>query len=156
MLSMTEEANVVTLPTEHNMDNIAVKFRLPTAGEFLTLRRSAGWQIPDTEAVAAALKNTLFAVCVEKDGRIIGSGRVVGDGALCFYVQDVIVLPECQRKGVGTKIMDALMDYIHKTAKPTAYIGLFSALGLQPFYRRYGFIERPQGNLGPGMVFLKK
>ena len=129
--------------------------RAPTAEEFIALRRAAGWPVPDAGAAEAAVRHSLFTVCVEKDGQCIGSGRVVGDGALVYLVQDVIVLPEHQRKGCGTLIMDAIMAYISRTAKPTAYIALFAARGLEPWYTRYGFIERPRENLGPGMAFFK-
>ena len=68
----------------------------------------------------------------------------------------MIVLPAHQKQGWGTKIMGALMDYVNRTAKPTAFVGLFSARGMEPFYSRYGFIERPHKRLGPGMAFSKK
>ena len=137
------------------MDDAVLTFRFPTVEEFVALRRAAGWHVPAPDAVAAALKNSLFAVCIEKGGRFVGSGRVVGDGALTYTIQDVIVLSEYQRKGYGTMIMDALMDYIEKNAKPTAYIALFAARGMEHFYSRYGFVERPHGQLGPGMAFFK-
>jgi len=66
-----------------------------------------------------------------------------------------MVLPEHQRKGCGTLIMDAIMAYINSNAKHMAYIALFSARGMEPCYSQYGFIERPHKNLGPGMVFFK-
>ena len=138
------------------MSDVIINPRPPTVDEFVAFRRSAGWHVPEPDAVAQALKATSFSVCAEKDGAAVGMARVVGDGALCFYVQDVIVLPEYQRKGHGTKLMDAVMDYINRNAWPTAYIALFSARGLEPFYSRYGFIERPHKHLGPGMAFFRK
>jgi len=138
------------------MSEITITTRLPSIEEFLSLRQAAGWLVPEPDAVTKALENTLFAVCVEKEGQCIGMGRVVGDGALVFYVQDVIVLPEHQRRGYGTALMKSIMEYIHKTAKPSAVIGLFSARGLEPWYARYGFVERPLKHLGPGMVFFKQ
>lgn len=83
-------------------------------------------------------------------------GRVVGDGALVFAIQDVIVLPEHRRQGYGARIMDALMAYVKENARLTAHISLFSANGMEEFYSRYGFVERPQGRLGPGMAFFTK
>ncbi|MBU8901452.1 MAG: GNAT family N-acetyltransferase [Victivallales bacterium] len=139
-----------------NMNNNQIIERLPTQEEFISLRHAAGWSIPENVAVTAALEKTLYAVCVEENGKCVGSGRVIGDGALVFYVQDVIVLPECQRNGYGTKMMDAIMNYIQMNASPTAFIALFSAKGMESWYSRYGFIERSIGNLGPGMAFLKK
>ncbi len=137
------------------MDETKLVVRAPTAQEFIALRRAAGWHVPDADAASMALAKSLFSVCVERGGQCIGCGRVVGDGSLVFHVQDVIVLPGFQRKGCGTLIMDAIMEYINRTAKPTAYIALFSAHGLEPWYSRYGFIERPHKNLGPGMAFFK-
>ena len=129
--------------------------RFPTVEEFISLRREAGWHVPQPDAVIESLKNTLFAVCVEEDGKFVGSGRIIGDGALVYVVEGVIILPEYQKKGYGTMIMDALMRYIQKNAKPTSHISLFAARGLEHFYNRYGFIERPHGQLGPGMAFFK-
>ena len=44
---------------------------------------------------------------------------------------------------------------VNRTARPTAYIALFAAHGLEPWYSRYDFIERPHKDLGPGMAFFK-
>lgn len=137
------------------MNDTELVVRAPTPQEFIALRRDAGWHVPDCDAAEAALGHSLFAVCVESDGQCIGAGRVVGDGSLVFLVQDVIVLAEQQRKGCGTLIMDAIMTYITRTAKPAAHIVLFAARGLEPWYSRYGFIERPHDHLGPGMAFSK-
>ncbi|MFC1736597.1 GNAT family N-acetyltransferase [Candidatus Hydrogenedentota bacterium] len=138
------------------MQEATLMNRLPTPEEFLALRKSAKWLIPDPKAVTAAMDNSLFGVCVECDGQMVGMGRVVGDCTLTFYIQDLIVLPEYQRRGYGRMMMDALMQYIHENAAETAVIGLFSARGLETFYGSYGFIERPQKHLGPGMVFFEK
>lgn len=137
------------------MDDAELTFRFPTVEEFLALRRSAGWHVPAPDAVAEALKNSLFGVCIEKGGQCLGTGRIVGDAALTYTIQDVVVLPEYQRKGYGTMIMDALMEYIEKNAQPSAYIAVFAAKGREHFYSRYGFIERPSGQHGPGMAFFK-
>ena len=75
--------------------------RLPTVAEFQQLRESAGWTRVADDAVARALHQTLFAVCLEQDGQLVGSGRIVGDGAIYFYIQDVIVL--LPFRGTGRK-----------------------------------------------------
>jgi hypothetical protein len=38
-------------------------------------------------------------VVLERDGDAVGCGRVVGDGGVYFYVQDVIVVPGLQGLG---------------------------------------------------------
>jgi len=36
--------------------------------------------------------------------------RAVGDGRTIVFVQDIIVMPEYQRKGIGTKLLKAVME----------------------------------------------
>ena len=138
------------------MGDVVLVHRLPRADELCALRRAVGWHVADVSDVEAALPNSLYGVCVELDGRCVGCGRVVGDGALVFYVQDVIVHPEHQRKGYGTIIMDAIMEYIDVTARPTAVIGLCAASGMERWYSRYGFRARPNERQGAGMTWHKR
>ncbi|MEW5804165.1 MAG: GNAT family N-acetyltransferase [bacterium] len=138
------------------MDGINIINRSPAIEEYLFLRDSVGWGIPDEEAVKESIRNALFSICLEKDNKLIGCGRVVGDGGLYFYVQDIIVLPEHQGKGYGKLIMDEIMSYINRKARKGAFIGLFSAKGIERFYRKYGFIERPGDKFGAGMFFVIK
>ena len=78
--------------------------------------------------------------------------RVVGDGGLVFYVQDVIVLPEFQGRGIGAQLMEKVMAYIEGHAHHNTIIGLMSAIGKEAFYERYGFVKRPAEKYGPGMT----
>jgi len=114
------------------------------------------WPVPDEAVVQRAVRGGLFSYCAEKDGEAIGMARVIGDGAIYYYVQDVIVLPEYRKQAIGTLLMNAVMGEINSQTPTGGYIALFSAPGLQHFYARYGFVERPVGKLGPGMVYMKK
>jgi len=42
---------------------------------------------------------------------VIGMARVVGDGAMFFYIQDVVVTPAHQGRGVGTLLLERVMGY---------------------------------------------
>ena len=48
--------------------------------------------------------------------------------------------------------MRRLEQYIKETACDGAYIGLMSTPGQTEFYKKFGFIERPTAEFGPGMV----
>jgi len=128
--------------------------RAPTVEEYLALREAVGWSRPSREVVELALKNTLHSVCALFDDIVVGMGRVVGDGGLYFYIQDVMVVPALQRQGVGELVMDSLMDYLREKASPDAYIGMMAAKGSTGFYERFGFEKRPEE--GPGMVLRKE
>lgn len=131
------------------MSGYDVVERAPTVAEYQLLRRAVGWGEMTDGGVAEGLSKALFSVVLELDGRAVGCGRIVGDGGLYFYLQDVIVLPEHQGRGQGAAIMDALMAYLERTCRPGAFVGLMAAVGVAPFYERYGFRRRPDRQ--PGM-----
>jgi len=126
--------------------------RKPTAREFLELRESVGWPLLDVTSLKAGLKASCYGVCAHMDDHVIGTGRVVGDGRTCFYLQDIIVRPEYQRTGIGTAMMKNIMTYIEANACHGAVVGLMSAEGKEAFYERFGFWTRPVKHFGCGMV----
>ncbi|WP_308722230.1 GNAT family N-acetyltransferase [Paenibacillus polysaccharolyticus] len=126
--------------------------------DYMNLREIVGWGNPDNiEAIERGLKNTLYSICIEVEEQTIGYGRIVGDGGFTFYIQDIIVLPSYQRLGLGNKIMAELMEYITSTYPPGSSVGLMSAKGKEDFYKKFGFMERPNESYGAGMIqYLKK
>jgi len=128
--------------------------RLPTVEEYKKLRKAVGWGRKEPKAVKIGLNNSLFSICVILNNEVIGCGRIIGDGAIYFYIQDVIVLPEYQRKGIGKRIMNAIMDYFKEHVYTNSFIGLMAAEGVSKFYEKYGFIERSPDM--PGMFMRWK
>ncbi len=90
--------------------------------------------------IQALLKPTLALADVHDP---VGMGRIMGDGALFFYIQDIIVRPEYQTLGVGRKIVERLMGWLHVHAPERAFVGLFAAEGKDSFYARFGFMRHP-------------
>ena len=134
------------------MDDIKIVRRSITADEFIKMRQAVGWDYPEKEVISIGLKNTLFSVCVEKDNEILGYGRVIGDGAFALYIQDIIVKPEYQRIGLGIGIMDEIMKYIQENYANGTMVGLMAADGKEKFYKKFGFVERPNEVYGAGMI----
>lgn len=126
--------------------------RIPSVEEYNGIRASAGLTRRDRRAAEMGLPNTLFGVCVEQEGRLVGIGRIVGDGGLFFEVVDVAVLPEHQKKGLGEMIMDALMAWLRENAPQDAYVKLIADGETAGFYERYGFrLRTPESS---GMSFM--
>lgn len=123
------------------------------ASDFIRLRESAGWSKPHTAQIEAGLRNSLFTVAAVYRGQVIGMGRLVGDGFTICYIQDLIVLPEYQGKGIGTAIMNALITYIrdHAISETCVTMGLFATKGNEAFYEPFGFCVRPNDRKGAGM-----
>ena len=126
-----------------------LEHRSPTISEYKTLREAVGWWDVAEAAVEAALGNALFSVVAIEKGKLVGLGRVVGDGGLYFYIQDLIIDPEFQEKGFGKQVMGALMAFIRTKAKSGAFIGLMAAKGLEGYYEPFGFKARDED--APGM-----
>lgn len=123
--------------------------RAPSVDEYRRLRRGAGWGEMTGEGIATGLANALYSCVVVRGDEVVACGRVVGDGGMYFYVQDVIVPPELQGRGLGERIMQAVMLYLEGAARPGAFVGLMAAKDVEGFYERYGFRRRPDDR--PGM-----
>ena len=146
-------AHLYTAGTMSDGETIALVERAPTLDEYRRLRASVGWNEVDADGIVAGLSSSLYAVVLERDGEAVGCGRVVGDGGIYFYLQDVIVLPELQGQGWGARIMDAVMQYVEEAARPGSFVGLMAAKDAEGFYLRYGFERRADDR--PGMVWMR-
>ena len=78
-------------------------------------------------------------------------GRVVGDGVMYFYIQDVVVDPDYQHQGLGAVLMEKIESYLSRSANKGAMIGLFAVQGKEAFYAKFDYLQRPSGTLGHGM-----
>lgn len=123
----------------------------PSVDEFNTLRELIGWGSIDSEMAHMSLDNSLFHVTIKNNTQLVAMGRIVGDGAMYFYVQDIVVHPVYQQLGLGHKIMQYIESYLSGVAKKGATVGLLSAKGKEGFYERFGYIKRPNDILGHGM-----
>lgn len=126
--------------------------RPPTVSEYRRLRESVGWGDLDATATKTALGNALFSVCAVTRAGVVGCGRVIGDGGVYFYIQDIIVSPGHQGRGIGRRLMDSVMRYLGRCACEGAFVGLMAAKGAAGLYEKYGFQRRPEDS--PGM-FLR-
>jgi GNAT superfamily N-acetyltransferase len=125
-------------------DEYQLSERAPTLGEYQAICTAVGWAPVINFGVAEqALRNSLYYVIATYAGQAVGMGRIVGDGAIFFYLQDIAVLPEHQGRGVGRLIVEQLMAFIANSAPPQAFVGLFASAGKELFYERYGFRVHP-------------
>lgn len=111
------------------------------AEDFVRLRIETGFAEIPVEHARKALQNGLINVSALYNGELVGMGRLVGDGAMYWYLQEIIILPKFQRKGIGTMIVNHLVDYAKAnsiTGKFTT-IGGVSSKGKEPFYEKMGF-----------------
>lgn len=128
----------------------------PTVEEFKYLCESVGWSdFINFEVVETSLKNSIYCVTVKEDDQIVGMGRIVGDGAIYFYIQDIVVHPTYQKNGIGKEIMNKLVDYLHTNAPDKAFIGLFASQGNESFYEKFDFKDYSPNMTGMFTVISK-
>ncbi|WP_236261911.1 GNAT family N-acetyltransferase [Erysipelothrix aquatica] len=120
---------------------------------YQALHTDANFMDYDAKDIEIALAHDLYDVVVyDEYDEAIGCARVIGDNRIVFFLKDVIVRKDYQRNGVGKILVDYALEYISTVACDNAYIGLMSTRGMESFYKRFGFIERPNDGLGSGMV----
>lgn len=134
------------------MDTITFQEGLLPIEDYLALRKAVGWRTRDTAAAGQGLQGSLYLVSAWRAGQVVGIARIVGDGSTVFYIQDVIVRPDCQGQGIGDGMMRHVLAYIEAHACLGAVVGLMAAVGKEGFYERYGFQARPSERFGAGMT----
>lgn len=127
---------------------------IPSAEEFNYLTNSVGWGTREKNVIEEALSNTLYSLCVYDNNKLIGYGRIIGDKTIFLYIQDIMVIPEYQNKHIGTGIMEKLLTKIneYKKINPNIRTYLGASKGKESFYKKFGFISRPNEELGSGMI----
>lgn len=133
---------------------ISLRCNVLTADLYERIRASADFHHYNRGDIQAALDGGLYSVVAYVDDTPAGIGRLVGDGRICFFVKDLVVMPEYRRLGIGSMILDALMTYVRSHCCEHAYVGLMSTPGKERFYESQGFIRRPTDDLGSGMVMF--
>lgn len=117
---------------------VKIERRLPTPEEHRRLAVSVGWEHAFNWAnLPASLERSLFGVVAVDSDEVVGMGRLVGDGVMYFYIQDVAVAPSHQRLGIGQQILDALLEHVREHTP--AFVGLFATGEGREWYGRNGF-----------------
>lgn len=87
-----------------------------------------------------AFENSYITVFVYHDNHLIGFGRAISDGAYQAAIYDIAVLPEFQKKGIGTTIVDNILSRLTQ-----CNIILYASPGKEKFYRTLGLRKMKTG-----------
>ena len=101
----------------------------------LQLYTAVGWWPERTTEGVAAVLHRAPAVGAWQGGLLIGFARAVTDGRFRAYIEDVVVHPAHQRRGVGTALLDRLLQEL----RHIDLITLFAADEVAGMYERVGF-----------------
>lgn len=128
-------------------EDVRLIFKSPAVREFIDLYRTTSWQMPSRKALRKALRGTYCHLCAYDGLRLVATVRILSDGALYAWINDMIVHPEFQHKGIGTRMLRLTLDHLRE--RGILFVGLFAAPGVRQFYEKIGFQVRPE--TAPGM-----
>ena len=113
-----------------------------TAAEFVALAQRVWPRDYDVAQAAAALGKTLN-IGAWREGRLVGSVRVLSDGYFFSTVPEVMVDPDFQRQGIGRQLMHEALELA-----PGGRLFFGAQVGNEPFFERAGFRRGPIGFVG--------
>ncbi len=109
--------------------------------EILALYGAVGWvaYTRDPDSLRAGFGNSLLTLATYEDEKLIGIIRTVGDGATIVYIQDIIVHPEHQGRGVGSALIAEILERFRSvrqivllTDDTEKTVSFYRKIGLKP------------------------
>lgn len=113
---------------------------LPDLGEYCELRNTAGLGSTDASAARTALQHSIFSVVARDESlKLVGMGRIIGDGGRFFQIVDVVVDPSQESEPLTRLMMNELTDYLERHAPKGADVLLMADVPAVGLYQEYGF-----------------
>ena len=84
-----------------------------TLEAILPLYEAVGWTnyTQNPTMLKEAYKNSLHILAaLNEEGKLVGVLRAVGDRASILFIQDILVYPEYQHQGIGTKLLQQTLE----------------------------------------------
>lgn len=121
--------------------------------DYFSLRESVDWNNFNEEQMRRGLANSLLTIKVMIDDSTVGMGRLIGDGGMYYTIVDVVVRPEYQGQGIGSRIMDLILEHVESQTPQggRSSVQLIAEKGMEEFYIKKGFKLIPHEYCGSGM-----
>lgn len=116
-----------------------------TYEEYVDIIETIGWKYPSKRLLEKSLSNSETVKYVVNN-ETVGMARLVTDYGYIALVADVIVKPEYQRKGIGKKLINNLLERAKASLEEgeAMMIQLLAADGKKAFYEQFGFKDKPE------------
>lgn len=109
--------------------------------EILPLYASVGWTAytDRPETLENGFAHSLLTLAAYDGGRLVGLIRTVGDGSTVVWIQDLLVAPDHQRRGIGSGLIRAILERFSTVRQ--IMLATDCTEKTQAFYRSQGFRE---------------
>ena len=115
-----------------------------SAKQIADLRQCIGWNRMESAYKNPAMVSYAHIAVYEND-QLIGYIDSVSNGVTDAYIQDLMVHPNYQGQGIGTELMNQMIDFLKSNR--IFMISVIYERSLQSFYSRFGFCEMLSGQL---------
>ena len=115
-----------------------------SAKQIADLREAVGWNRMEN-CYENELMASYFHISVYDGEKLIGYIDTVSNGVTDAYIQDLMVHPDYQGKGIGTELMNRTIAYLKE--KRIYMISVIFDEKLLPFYKRFGFFIMLSGQM---------
>lgn len=118
-----------------------------TVKDFKILHQLVGWKPLDDEIIKKSLDNSMIKVSIFEKNKCIGMARVIGDFASHGLLADVIIAPDYQHQGYGTKLVNATTDKVQEFVNNGGdefLLELCPTYGYEKFYQDCGLKLKPE------------
>lgn len=129
--------------------------RHPTRDELVDLYASVGWSAytDEPDRLVAGVTASPFVATVRDGDVLVGLARAISDDATIAYLQDLLVRPSHQRRGVGRALVGAFLDrYAHVRQR---VLLTDDDPGQHAFYRAVGMTRADEVRGGPLRAFVR-
>lgn len=127
------------------------KDAIPLGDLIRLFARGANWKMPVAhEDWRDLLRHSSLVVTAWKDEQLVGFGRLLTDFVRWSNLYDVVVNPAFQRQGIGSQLVQRLLEHPRVSNVRTVWLGTAEGHG---FYERFGFVR--DGN-GRGMLLVRR
>lgn len=108
--------------------------------EYKNILDLVGWKRASDRLLKISLQNSMTVKYVLND-TTVGMARLVTDWGYAGLIMDVVVIPEYQGRGIGTKMINRLLQRVNDRLEPgeEVMLQLLAAPGKVDFYKKFGF-----------------
>ena len=118
-------------------------YSLPTPEEYNYLRKSSGMgeskNKENKENIQKALQGSLLVISVYDKEKLVGFGRIVGDGGITYGVTDIMVDTNYQRRGIGDQILCLMDEWFEENTDEDSFIMLLANPPADRLYKKHCF-----------------
>lgn len=119
---------------------MTIGYEVPDTKEYLELRLAAGLSLRNESITATVLSHSIFSVVIKDDNsKLIGMGRIIGDGGFHYQIVDIAVDPNHPGTEIQKVIMNEITNYLDLNAPKDAFVIIMAELSAISLYNKYGF-----------------